>query len=73
MNPAPIPWSLCLPVLPFESNGESDGSTAIIFTSGFFSFKYLPTPEIVPPVPTPATNISTLPSVSFHISGAVVS
>jgi hypothetical protein len=23
---------------------------------GFFSFRYFPTPEIVPPVPTPAIN-----------------
>ena len=29
-------------------------------------------PEIVPPVPTPLTIISTLPSVSRHISSAVV-
>ena len=44
----------------------------IIFTSAFFSFKYLPTPEIVPPVPIPATKISTVPSVSCQISFAVV-
>ena len=30
------------------------------------------TPVIVPPVPTPATRMSTLPSVSFQISSAVV-
>ena len=40
--------------------------------SGFFSFKYLPVPVMVPPVPTPATKISTLPSVSCQISGPVV-
>ena len=31
------------------------------------------TPVMVPPVPTPATKMSTLPSVSFQISGPVVS
>jgi hypothetical protein len=30
---------------------EPKGSTAIIFTSGFFSFIFLPIPEIVPAVP----------------------
>ncbi len=30
------------------------------------------TPVMVPPVPTPATRMSTLPSVSFQISSAVV-
>ena len=35
---------------------------AIIF--GFFSFKAFPVPEIVPPVPTPATKKSILPSKS---------
>ena len=39
---------------------------------GFCSFKYSPTPVTVPPVPTPAIKISTLPSVSFQISGPVV-
>ena len=31
--------------------------------SGFFSFRNLPAPEIVPPVPTPATKKSILPPV----------
>ena len=31
------------------------GSTATTFTPGTFSLRYLPTPVIVPPVPTPAT------------------
>ena len=39
------------------------------FTAGFCSLRYLPTPEIVPPVPTPATKCVTLPSVSRQISG----
>ena len=41
-------------------------------TPGFFSLRYPPTPVIVPPVPTPATKISTSPPVSSHISGPVV-
>ena len=35
--------------------------------------RYSPTPVTVPPVPTPATKISTLPSVCSQISGPVVS
>jgi hypothetical protein len=31
-----------------------------------------PTPVMVPPVPMPETKMSTLPSVSFQISSAVV-
>lgn len=31
--------------------------------SGFFSFRNLPAPEMVPPVPTPATRKSILPPV----------
>ena len=30
---------------------------------GFFSLRYLPAPETVPPVPTPATKMSTFPPV----------
>ena len=72
-NPAPIPCILCAPETPFERTGDVAGSTAMTFTSGFFSFRYSPTPVIVPPVPIPATNTSTLPSVSSQISGPVVS
>ena len=71
-NPAPIPWILCGPPLPSERTGEVAGSTATILISGFCSFRYSPTPVSVPPVPTPATKKSTLPSVSFQISGPVV-
>ena len=71
-KPAPIPWILCGPETPSDSTGEDAGSTATIFTSGFFSFKYSPVPVIVPPVPTPATKMSTSPSVSSQISGPVV-
>jgi hypothetical protein len=39
---------------------------------GLSSFSLFPVPVIVPPVPTAATKISTLPSVSFQISSAVV-
>ena len=38
--------------------------------SGLRSLSTSPTPVIVPPVPTPATNASTLPSVSRQISSA---
>ena len=55
-----------------ESTGEFSGSTATILTEGFLSFNTSPIPVIVPPVPTPATNMSTSPSVSLHISSAVV-
>ena len=71
-NPAPIPWILCAPAFPVERTADVSGSTATIFTSAFLLFKYSPVPVIVPPVPTPATNASTSPSVSFQISGPVV-
>ena len=41
--------------------------------SGFLAFRYAPAPVMVPPVPTPAMRTSTRPSVSFQISGPVVS
>ena len=72
MNPAPIPWILCGPGLPPERTGESAGSTATILIFGFNSLSRAPTPLTVPPVPTPAMKISTFPSVSRHISSAVV-
>jgi hypothetical protein len=40
--------------------------------AGFFSLRYLAVPEMVPPVPTPATRMSTLPPVASQISGPVV-
>ena len=72
MNPGPIPWILCGPGLPPERTGDVTGSTATALTSGLSSFKTVATPVIVPPVPTPETSISTFPSVSLQISGAVV-
>lgn len=51
---------------------DSSGSTAMIFTSGLRSLSTWPTPLMVPPVPMPATTASTVPSVSFQISSAVV-
>ena len=57
---------------PSESTGEVAGSTATILMSGFCSLRYSPVPVSVPPVPTPATKMSTFPSVSFQISGPVV-
>src|SRR2546421_579156 len=55
-----------------ESTAELAGSTAIALNSGLRSLMTSVTPVIVPPVPTPATRISTLPSVSRQISSAVV-
>lgn len=52
-----------------EITALSAGSTHISFMDGFFILRYLPTPVTVPPEPDAATNISTLPAVSFHISG----
>ena len=58
--------------MPLESIGESAGSTATALNDGLRALTTSATPVIVPPVPTPETNISTLPSVSFQISSAVV-
>ncbi|OQA69517.1 MAG: hypothetical protein BWY37_00762 [Firmicutes bacterium ADurb.Bin262] len=69
---APMPCILCGPAVPLVSRGEAAGSTPIILTDGFFFFRNRPTPDTVPPVPMPATKISTLPAVSFQISGPVV-
>ncbi len=63
-----MPW---LPAFPPLSRGEPAGSTATILTAGFRAFRYSPTPVTVPPVPTPATKMSTFPSVSSQISGPV--
>ena len=67
-----MPWILWGAALPPASTGEEAGSTATTCRAGFFSFKYPPTPVMVPPVPTPATKMSTWPSVSSQISGPVV-
>ena len=72
MNPAPIPWILWGPGFPPLRTGDSAGSTAITLKVGFLFLMMLATPVMVPPVPTPATIASTFPSVSFHISSAVV-
>ena len=52
---------------------DSAGSTAMTRTSALRSLRYLPAPEMVPPVPTPATMASTSPAVAVQISGPVVS
>ena len=67
-----MPWILCGPGCAAERIGDSCGSTATTCTPGFRFFRYAPTPVIVPPVPTPATKMSTSPSVSSQISGPVV-
>ena len=59
-NPAPMPWILCGPGWPPDSTGESSGSTATIRSDGLRGFSTWPTPVMVPPVPTPATNTSML-------------
>ena len=71
-KPAPIPWILWAPGVPFDKTGEVSGSTATAFKLGLTSLIASEIPVIVPPVPTPATTISTLPSVSLKISCAVV-
>ena len=68
-----FPESCAVRPFPSESTGDAAGSSATTFTSGFWDFRYSPTPVSVPPVPTPAIKISTFPSVSFQISGPVVS
>lgn len=52
-----------------EITALSEGSTHTIFIDGFLIFRYLPTPDNVPPVPAAVTKKSTLPAVSFQISG----
>ena len=67
-----MPWILCGPGVPPLRIGDSSGSTAMICTPGLRSLSTWPTPVIVPPVPMPATKMSTSPSVSRQISSAVV-
>src|SRR5664280_1971431 len=71
-KPAPMPWMGCGPFCPPDSTGEAAGSTAMTCTEGLRSFSTSPTPVMVPPVPTPATKMSTSPSVSSQTSSAVV-
>ena len=49
------------------------GGITGILMQGFCSLRYLPIPERVPPVPTPATTASIFPSVSRQSSRAVLS
>ena len=72
-KPAPMPWILCGPGWPPREHRRVrrlDGHDAA--RSGLRSLSTSPTPVTVPPVPTPATKTSTLPSVSSQISSAVV-
>ncbi len=50
---------------------EPTGSTPTLRMAGFFSLKKRPQPDIVPPVPMPATKASRRPPVCSQISGAV--
>ena len=52
--------------------GESAGSTAMAWKVALRGLMTSTQPVIVPPVPTAATRMSTLPSVSSQISSAVV-
>lgn len=72
INPAHIPCILCIPGFSRERTAELSGSTATISILGLYDFSPSPTPLNVPPVPTPAMNTSTFPSVSCQISFAVV-
>src|SRR5579862_3187782 len=72
INPAPSPCNLCGPGAPPEMTGDFAGSTATALNDGFRCLMTSATPVMVPPVPTPATRKSTLPSVSRQISSAVV-
>mmetsp|Transcript_28868 Transcript_28868/g.60631 ORF Transcript_28868/g.60631 Transcript_28868/m.60631 type:complete len:206 (-) Transcript_28868:456-1073(-) len=72
-NPAPMPCILCGPGFPPERTGDSDGSTATVSSLGFLLLRKREVPVMVPPVPTPPRNTSTLPSVCSQISGPVVS
>ena len=63
---------MCGPASPVDRMGEAAGSTATILASTPSFLNARPTPVMVPPVPMPETNTSTLPSVSRMISGPVV-
>src|SRR5882724_3673319 len=67
-----MPCSLCGPGWPPERIGDASGSTATTFSEALRGLSTSPTPVMVPPVPMPETMMSTLPSVSFQISSAVV-
>ena len=72
MNPAPIPWILCGPRFPPDRTGDPEGSTATIRVFRPRDLKWVPTPVMVPPVPTPEMKASGS-GMSAKISLAVVS
>ncbi len=59
--------------MPPEYTDPSGSAPMILTRPSETSLRYRPTPEIVPPVPTPVTKCVTRPSVSAQISGPVVS
>ena len=72
-KPGPIPWKSSLPASPVERTALSSGSTATTSMSGYASSSRRAVPEIVPPVPTPATKASGSRSPSWStISTPVV-
>lgn len=56
-----------------DPKGKGGGVYIYTLTPGFLDLRYCPTPVTVPPLPIPITKMSTLPLVSSHISGPVVS
>lgn len=65
----PDALNLMRPAAPPDRTGEAQAPPPPRGTAGFFSFRKAPTPLMVPPVPTPATKISTRPSVSPKFPG----
>ena len=53
-------------------SGSGQTMRSVRPASAAFSFRYLPAPEMVPPVPIPPTRQSSCPPVSSQISGPVV-
>ena len=79
MKSSPMPSTSQLPGVTFLFSFTSGarmlptGSASTICIFGLRSFRYLPMPLTVPPLPTPATNASILPPICSQISGPVVS
>ena len=66
-----MPWIGCGPCAAGQHR-RGGGLDRDHRTDGLRSLRTSPTPLMVPPVPTPATKMSTVPSVSRQISSAVV-
>ena len=66
-----ISFSSNSPVSWYFLRTDPYASTPITLMFGFFSFRYLAVPEIVPPVPLQTIKWVISPSVWFQISGPV--